>query len=228
MTDPIIEVPVDEILETLDHGNKWTKGSWTDGDLMCLHQAVRVCHPQPGDAHIIQQVAEREGWGTGFNDADGTDFFAVEQSLRLRKEGIHDWQLEETFGPQWLEIVALVRRAAVLTPTEVNGLAARFAAVGAVRDSAQVAALLTVRDSALVAAGGAARDSAEDAAKDAARAAAWDAVRAASDAGVALAVRDLIGQHGFTQDHYDTLTGPWRTVIGPIHPDDDPLGFVPS
>ena len=35
-----------------------------------------------------------------------------------------------------------------------------------------------------------------------------------------LAVRDLIGRHGFTQEHYDLLTGPWRTVIGPIHPDD--------
>jgi hypothetical protein len=37
---------------------------------------------------------------------------------------------------------------------------------------------------------------------------------------LALAVRDLIGEHGFTQAHYDTLTGPWRTVIGPVHPDD--------
>jgi hypothetical protein len=36
----------------------------------------------------------------------------------------------------------------------------------------------------------------------------------------ALAVRDLIGKHGFTQAHYDTLIGPWRTVIGPVHPDD--------
>ena len=51
----------------------------------------------------------------------------------------------------------------------------------------------------------------------AARAAAWAAAR---DAAVALVVRDLIGQHGLTQDHYDTLTRPWRTVIGPIHPDD--------
>ena len=56
-----------------------------------------------------------------------------------------------------------------------------------------------------------------DAAWDAAWAAAWAAAR---DAAVALVVRDLIGQRGFTQDHYDTLTRTWRTVIGPIHPDD--------
>ena len=62
----------------------------------------------------------------------------------------------------------------------------------------------------------------------AARAAAWDAAWAAARdaAGVAawaLVVRDLIGTHGFTQAHYDTLTGPWRKVVGPCHPDDGPL-----
>jgi hypothetical protein len=36
-----------------------------------------------------------------------------------------------------------------------------------------------------------------------------------------LAVRDLIGQHGFTQAHYNLLTEPWATVIGPVHPDDE-------
>ena len=42
----------------------------------------------------------------------------------------------------------------------------------------------------------------------------------ACDVAWALVVRDLIGQHGFTQEHYDTLTRPWATVIGPAHPDD--------
>ena len=32
---------------------------------------------------------------------------------------------------------------------------------------------------------------------------------------------DLIGQRpGWDQDAYDLLTGPWRSVIGPVHPDD--------
>lgn len=34
---------------------------------------------------------------------------------------------------------------------------------------------------------------------------------------------DLIGEHGFTQDHYDTLTGPWRKTIGQLHADDEAL-----
>ena len=31
---------------------------------------------------------------------------------------------------------------------------------------------------------------------------------------LALVVRDLIGQHGFTQEHYDTLVAPWESVMG--------------
>lgn len=62
--------------------------------------------------------------------------------------------------------------------------------------------------------------SALDAALDAARGAAWDAARGVAGA---LVVRDVIGTHGFTQDHYDTLTRPWRTAIGPVHPDDEVL-----
>ena len=86
-------------------------------------------------------------------------------------------------------------------------------------------------DAAWAAAWDAARDAARDAAWDAARAAlaaawaaAWDAAWAAARAAArALAVRDLIGQHGFTQTYYDTLTGPWVSAIGPVHPDDEVL-----
>jgi hypothetical protein len=51
------------------------------------------------------------------------------------------------------------------------------------------------------------------AARDAALGAALGAARG-------LVVRDLIGQHGFTQAHYDILTQPWANVIGKVHPDD--------
>lgn len=62
----------------------------------------------------------------------------------------------------------------------------------------------------------AARRDAARGAVDAARDAVWDAAWA-------LLVRDLIGDT-FTQAHYDTLTKPWRTTIGPIHPDDAVVG----
>lgn len=49
---------------------------------------------------------------------------------------------------------------------------------------------------------------------------------AAWDAAGALSVRDLISEDGFTQEHYDILTGPWRKAIGPLHADDAPLSGV--
>jgi hypothetical protein len=36
----------------------------------------------------------------------------------------------------------------------------------------------------------------------------------------ALVLRDLIGQYGYCQRHYDTHTRPWANVIGPVHPRD--------
>ena len=45
---------------------------------------------------------------------------------------------------------------------------------------------------------------------------AWHAAGGAAwDAAWALVVRDLI-----SVEHYDAMTGPWRTIIGPIHPED--------
>ena len=64
-----------------------------------------------------------------------------------------------------------------------------------------------------------AQDATWYAARDAVRAAAWAAAwNAARDATLALLVRDLI-----TTEQYDALTRPWRTAIGPIHPDDPAL-----
>ena len=96
--------------------------------------------------------------------------------------------------------------------------AAAYAAAGATaRDAAGAAAGAAVWDAAGVAAGAAARDAARAAAWAAAWDAAWDAARdAARGATRGAAVHDLIGQHGFTQEHYDLLVGPWESVMGPI------------
>ena len=110
------------------------------------------------------------------------------------------------FGQQGPHVVALIARARVLT-----------AGWDAAWDAAWAAAWDAAWDAAWAAAWAAAWDAAWAAARDAAWAAAYHAAR---DAAVALVVRDLIGQHGLTQDHYDILTRPWRTLIGPIHPDD--------
>jgi hypothetical protein len=103
----------------------------------------------------------------------------------------------ERFGPQGPEVANVIHRAQLLTPAETHDL---YAAWDAARDAAR----------------GAARGAAWDAA--------WYAARGAARAVAgAVAIRDLVGKHGFTQSHYDTLTGPWRRVVGPVHPDDKPL-----
>ena len=124
---------------------------------------------------------------------------------------VRELPAHEAFGPQGVEVAALIDRATRLTAEEARALdAARGAARGAARDAARGAAL----DAALDADRGAAWDAAWGAAWDAALDAAWDAG--------ALMLRDLIGT-AYTQEHYDIITGPWRKTIGPIHPDDEEM-----
>jgi hypothetical protein len=231
--EAMIKINSTDLLDLLgENGERWIKGQWDDAEHMCLHGAIRRCQPVPGDAFIIERVAAAQGWGTDWNDARATTWEMVRD--RLAHIEVTDADLADTFGPHWEHIIALVRRAAVLTSGEAEQLlGAQFAASDAAWDAtrgaawdaawnaARVAARDTTWDSARDAAWDAARAAAWNAARDAARAAAWNAARdAACDAARTLAVRDLIGQHGFTQDHYDLLTGLWRSVIGPVHPDD--------
>ena len=216
MSTTIIHIPVEQVLDRLGHGNLWTRGWGTPDDSTqptCLHGAIRFCAPVPGDAQLIEQVGARFGFGTFAND-QAADFAAVESLIRAHAD-ISDDMLADTFGPQWQPIVVLVRRAAILTSAEAKALdAARAAAWDAARAAAWDAALDAARDAAR-----AATRAAWDAARAAARAAARDA---ALDAARALVVRDQVGDT-FTQAHYDTLTRPWATVIGPVHPDDAPV-----
>ena len=106
-------------------------------------------------------------------------------------------------GPQGAEVVALISRLKALSADEVKRLGA-------------------ARGAAWYATGGASRYAAQDAAGYAARYA-CAARYAAQDAAGALVIRDLIGESpGWDQGAYDLLTGPWRSVIGPAHPDDHP------
>ena len=122
----------------------------------------------------------------------------------------------EALGPQGEHVAALIRSIPDITRTPTERVAlAWYAARDAARYAARGAALDAARDAARDPARYAARDAVRDAARDAARYAARDAAR---DATLALLVRDLI-----TTEQYDALTRPWRTAIGPIHPDDPAL-----
>ena len=117
---------------------------------------------------------------------------------------VRELPAHEVFGPSGEHVVALVERCSRLTPEDAKIL---YATWYATRDATRYAAWDAAWDAAY-----AARDAAWYAARDATRYATWNATWA-------LVVRDLIGDT-FTQAHYDTLTMPWRTTIGPIHPDD--------
>ena len=136
----------------------------------------------------------------------------------------------DPFGPQGDHVRALIARAALLTSdeairlseawraTQASALSAAWgAAWGAARDAARAAAGAAAGAAARAALGAALGAAAGAAALGAAAlGAVWNA---AGGAAGALAVRHLIGP-SFTQEHYDLLTGPWRAVIGPVHPDD--------
>ena len=127
------------------------------------------------------------------------------RSVRVLRE----IEAHRVFGPQGEQVVTLIERCLTLSAAEVDRLAAAW---GAAWDTWAVARAV-------------ARGATWDAAWDTwavARGATWDTTwGAARDAAVALLCRDLIGQApGWDQDAYNLLTGPWRDVIGPIHPDD--------
>ena len=183
-------------LDSYGHTSGW--GIYGPGTTKatCAHGAVlSVCGQHPGDQHLWRPIISARGLTESANDAHTKRW----STNRLRKYGAPSvGEMVAAFGAQWEPIRDLVRRAAALTDAEASALY-----VAGVRDAAGYAAR------------------AGDAAGDAARYAAGYAARA-RDAAKALAVRDLIGDT-FTQTHYDLLTKPWASIIGPVHPDDKPV-----
>ncbi|MFH5209229.1 hypothetical protein ACHIPZ_13645 [Antrihabitans sp. NCIMB 15449] len=218
--DPLYKLPKSAALYIAEHG--WTQGTEVEADgRVCLTGALRLCSPVPGDGYIAREVFRRRGHAEGWNDKGGRT--AGEVIRYLAETEISDDNLAQTFGPQWREIVDQVRAISGATPAQIERLGAAW---GAARDDA---AWGSARDAAWDAARDAAWHAARDAARAAALGAAWGtdaALGAARDAAGALSVRDLISKNGFTQEHYDILTGPWRKAIGPLHADDAPLSGV--
>ena len=127
-------------------------------------------------------------------------------------------------GPQAAQVAALIARAATLTEDEARRLrtawdavlyAARCAALYAAWPASRAAAWDATQEATWGAARDATRGASRFASWRASRFAAWDASWYAA---CALVARDLV-----STEHYDTLTTPWRTAIGPIHPDDPNL-----
>ena len=215
--------------------HKWVQGPGDGVTAGCLHTALLRPCTTPGDNILWHHLMRHRSYTEVWNDTPDRQKVEVTGVLRGVTEPT-ELEMVAMLGPQWLAVCDLVHRAAVLTPDEAQELgaanaaawdAARGAAWDAAWDAARGAARDAAWDAAWDAAGDAAGDAAVDAAMYAAKVAAVDAARcAAVYAARALVVRDLIGRHGFTADHYRTLTGPWATVIGPAHPDDPKDGLA--
>lgn len=189
-----------------------------DDGRVCATGAVMYCQPKNGDEHLIISVMRHRDRAEEWNDRDGR---TAEDVIAELNTDITDTDLEETFGPQWQEVVALGRSAAQLSPTEIEQLAV---VNNDVLDTSWMtgwdAALLAreaVCDATLDVFGGAMCDGFWGTVRGAALETARSAVR---DAAQGLVIRDLIGRYGLTQEHYNVLTKRWATAVGKVHPDD--------
>ena len=150
------------------------------------------------------RLLEVEPVGRAFLD----DFYASKRRVRAARV-LRELDPHLALGPQGEQVAALIERVGRLTLDEKRRLvAARGAARGAAWGTARVAAWGAARGAARAAALGTARDVALDVARVAAWGAAWGAA-------LGLVTRDLI-----SSADYDTLTRPWASVIGKVHPDD--------
>lgn len=200
MTEIIIHIDGDAPLAVLDQRG-WTKGVYGNFGVgpVCMHGAIRLCQPQPGDAQIIEQVETRLGYGTDWNDDGDRTETEVREFLAAGID-ITDEMLADTFGPQWRAVVNLVRRAAVLTSDEVGRLSVSRDRLSVSRDTTKAASW----------------DASLAAARVAARTASWVAAGAAARvAAGAVVTWDLATADGpYTFEHRDLLIAPWREVCG--------------
>lgn len=237
------------VIENLD-SRPWIQGqAVSEGNLaVCAHGAVMTCQGlEPGDDEIIRAVMRQKGLSEEWNDDEGRTKAEVLDLMRSIE--VSDDALAATFGPQWKAVVALVRRAAALTDEECGSMVTASRAIHydpkpvmhsyalertvTDHDADPSADGLFAAEAATYKAGlGDARDAAQHAARQAANVA-QELIRIDSRAdsavwvaAAALAARDQIGAHDFTQAHYDILTWPWASVIGPAHPDDTPTGPI--
>lgn len=90
MSETVIHLDGALPLAVLDERG-WVQGAWESAGGVCAHQAIRLCAPVPGDAHLIEWVAKAHGHGPDWNDDDAT----------LEADGMY-------LGPPWLDVADAV------------------------------------------------------------------------------------------------------------------------
>lgn len=194
-------IPADALFDVLGRdGEHWIRGQYekkNGATRYCLHGAIRACCPQSGDAMIIEQVASDLGWGTSWNDNTTWDdvLSRIEADIIVTDE-----DLQDTFGPQWKEFVALVRRVAVLTASEIKLLSDTPKSLDAIYCMALSLDKANRWDSA--------------------RSAILETVKHYRFKNIERVTWALVLRDQLDQETYDTMRQDWCETIGPIHPDD--------
>ncbi|MFC9554633.1 hypothetical protein ACFTWF_27750 [Rhodococcus sp. NPDC056960] len=172
------------------------------------------CAPVRGDAFVVFQLLSRRALPvSGILDGDALDdALAVLDSFAVTED-----ECEETFGPNWPDVIEHAVDAAAVLHDRFRELRA---VSGTVDSRRRLAAWACARDAAW--AGGRIKSwyRAQDAAwerchmdertlREDERLCA-DLATAVRDAAAALAVADLVGTDDFTRSHFETLLEPWR------------------
>lgn len=211
MTDSTFRDEIALIVDNLA-ARGWTQGTMKNANgEVCAHGAVQTCKGlRPGDEWIVRAVMRAKGLTEVWNDKFGRTMDDVVE--KLSQIEVSDSDLEVTFGPSWEKVIAVIRRIATLTDGEAKEMARAWGpAENAACEEALDAALAAARASDTFPARCAASDTAYEYANSNTRSAVH---RAVHDAACAVSVSDLVGQHGLTQKHIDTLMAPWVRAFG--------------
>lgn len=197
----------------VEHG--WIAGAMvaSTGEV-CLHGAIRECTPLKGDAEIVRTVARFKGFHEEWNDREATQDDVL---IALQNLQVTDAELCETFGPNWEPFVALIRNVVIAIEQDSTHLFQNYQDLfgaqwsDASHKAVNAGKLAGLNNWDYNIAGFSLFEP-------------WEMYNSFNYATIgvltAMSVRHLIGEHGFEQDHYNTIIRPWVAVFGSIHPDD--------
>ncbi|HJQ42127.1 MAG TPA: hypothetical protein VJ831_03500, partial [Jatrophihabitantaceae bacterium] len=190
-----------------------TRGAYTPETRLSVLDILVHCAPVRGEAFVAFQLLSRRALPNSYllrlDVLD--DALAALDSFTVTED-----ECEQTFGPNWTDVVRHAVDVAALVDEQFGALTRTS---GAVDGRRRLGAWICARDAASEAGRIKSWYHAQDAAwerrymdevtlrEDERRCA--DLATAVRDAAAAHAVSDLVGTHDFTRAHYETLLDPW-------------------
>lgn len=136
-----VHIPIEEMIKLLGrNGEHWRRGPSTPTARgLTIVEALRECQGKVGDAVIIEQVANRQGWGQQGRQADPSTSFDDLVVIMSLATPLGPDDLSETFGPMWWAVVSIIRQVARLDDEQLDDLAQLCTDSGRARQMEQAA-----------------------------------------------------------------------------------------